>query len=773
MTAIAVAPDSLAPAGVLAAAPQRWCIVTCEYPPLTGGVSDHTQQLAKALVAAGDEVDVWCPPASREPPSTPGITVHVLPSHFGLGALIKLRAALRSLPPSTRVLVQYVPSGFGWRMLNLPFAAMLFSLRRRGFELYVHEVAMPVARGQTLRRNAAGLVHAAMAWLATRGARRVYITIPEWRRRLERLRAGAAFGREITWVPVPSNVPDHADPARVQAIRSALLGGARRSIVGHFGTFGRFHSALLDATIERILDDDATPVVLLVGRNGSALRDGITARRPDLAARIVATGGIEGGEVSAHLAACDVLLQPYEDGVSDRRGSLMAGLALGKAIVSNAGTATSELWERGQAVVLVRAAEPESLARAVTGLLADRAQRDALGAAARRLYAQRFALEHGVAVLRGTDSRDATDPSAQATKSPRVLMFHTTLPQPHRKLGGVEVAVHRLANALVQLGVPVTVASLTDAPSDARYQHRRLFERWPWLRTSHLGRLVVLPALLNRLDLRDVDVVHYHGDDWFTVRRARVSVRTLHGTALRESQQATRWPRRVEQRLLYPAERVATHLATVSVAVGRDAATVHGLSRVIGNGVDRTLFRAGTKSQRPSILYVGTWGGRKRGRWLYELFVQQIAPRRPDVELHFIADHEPPAHPQVRFSRFPDDETLARAYREAWVFALPSAYEGFGIPYLEAMASGTPVLATPNPGANELLADGRFGMLADDAVFGAALLSLLGDSAARARLASAGLERASAYDWSEIARQYRELYLDALAHERSGSPVVR
>jgi glycosyltransferase involved in cell wall biosynthesis len=158
---------------------------------------------------------------------------------------------------------------------------------------------------------------------------------------------------------------------------------------------------------------------------------------------------------------------------------------------------------------------------------------------------------------------------------------------------------------------------------------------------------------------------------------------------------------------------------------------------------------------------------------LYELFVDQIAPRRADVELHFIADHEPPSHPQVRFSRFPDDETLARAYREAWVFALPSAYEGFGIPYLEAMASGTPVLATPNPGANELLGEGRFGMLADDAVFGAALLSLLSDAPARARLASAGLERASAYDWSEIARQYRELYLDAIAHERTGSPVVR
>ena len=341
-------------------------------------------------------------------------------------------------------------------------------------------------------------------------------------------------------------------------------------------------------------------------------------------------------------------------------------------------------------------------------------------------------------------------------------MFHTTLPSPGRKPGGVEIAVHRLANALHDIGVPVTMASLTPAPTDARYRHRHLFERLPWLAGSRIGRLAILPVLLNLIRLDDADVVHYHGDDWFVLRRPRATVRTLHGSALREAQRAGRWPRRVLQYLLYPLERLSSKLATISVAVGRDAANVNGIRDVIGNGVDPEVFMPGAKSGVPRILYVGTWEGRKRGRWMHELFVSCIVPRHPDAQLLFIADEVPPPHPRVQCQSFPDDVTLAQAFREAWVFALPSTYEGFGIPYLEAMASGTAVIATPNTGANELLGDGSHGVLVEDTDFCAALLALLADDVERARLAAAGLERSRAFTWTAVARAYLRVYEDAI-----------
>lgn len=370
-----------------------------------------------------------------------------------------------------------------------------------------------------------------------------------------------------------------------------------------------------------------------------------------------------------------------------------------------------------------------------------------------------------VGALGGGDALTVTDASL-----PSVLMFHATLPEPDRKPEGVEVAVHRLANALVGIGVAVTVASLSQAPADAAYVHRRLFPDLPWLRTSRIARLFVLPVLLNTVPREGADVVHYHGDDWFMLRRWEPTVRTLHGTALREAQSARRLRRRILQYAIFPLERLAAKLATIAVAVGADAARVHGIRRVIGNGVDPKLFHPGPKASRPVVLYVGTWGGRKRGRWLYETFVRDIAPKRPDVQLHFVADEAPPPHPQVRFERFPSDTALANAYREAVVFALPSTYEGFGIPYLEAMASGTAVVASPNTGARELLGDGRSGVIASDDVFADEVLRIIDDTADRARLERAGLERARDFSWSSIAQAYADVYREAMhaRREREG-----
>jgi glycosyltransferase involved in cell wall biosynthesis len=114
--------------------------------------------------------------------------------------------------------------------------------------------------------------------------------------------------------------------------------------------------------------------------------------------------------------------------------------------------------------------------------------------------------------------------------------------------------------------------------------------------------------------------------------------------------------------------------------------------------------------------------------------------------------------PGIRVLGRLDDAALADAYREAWLFCLPSDYEGFGIPYAEALACGTPVVATPNLGARYVLDDGRTGVLVDLTELGATLAELLTDPDRLAELRDAGAARSRQFTLTRVVDQYEDLY---------------
>ena len=355
----------------------------------------------------------------------------------------------------------------------------------------------------------------------------------------------------------------------------------------------------------------------------------------------------------------------------------------------------------------------------------------------------------------------------------KIALFHSTLPHPDRKPGGVEMTVHRLGNALVDVGNDVTVYSLTDSPEEARYNSKHLFPSSPSLVGNKLSRLLVVPILLNRVSFENHDVLHLHGDDWFFVRRPIPSVRTFHGSALEEAQSADSWKRRLAQYVVYPLEHLSNQLATLSAAVGPNTARIYDTPHLVDNGVDLDRFHPGPKTSSPSILFVGTWSGRKRGQFLFQTFVDEVLPHVPNATLYMVAD-ECAFHDNVTLVSRPTDEDLAALYRKAWVFAYPSIYEGFGIPYIEAMASGTAVLCTPNDGAEYVLDGGTYGVIAADDTFGSDLVRLLRKDETRSEVAARGLERAHAFSWTEVAKQHAALYRKAIGsftpNEASATP---
>ena len=350
----------------------------------------------------------------------------------------------------------------------------------------------------------------------------------------------------------------------------------------------------------------------------------------------------------------------------------------------------------------------------------------------------------------------------------RIAMYHCDLPRLGRKPGGVAVHVHRLSEALVRRGHDVTVMTFSEAP-EAAYDVVRLR---PHLgESSSVVREYLVPWLFNLRSFAGFDVVHFHGDDWFYFRRTLPTVRTFHGSALREAQHAASWRRRIDKRVIFPLEMLASRLATGSYAVGPDEETIYHALGLLPIGVD-AVSEPEQRSFNPTILFIGTWRGRKRGELLYDVFRREVLPQVPEAELWMVAD-ECPATAGVRWISTPTDAQLSAMLSSAWLFCLPSTYEGLGIPYLEAMAHGTPVVATPNAGSNALLDHGSFGMLTTDEQLGEALVRLLKDVTLRRSLAASGRRRAGDYSWDRCCVRHEEAYTRAIELWRSRAGGAR
>jgi glycosyltransferase involved in cell wall biosynthesis len=373
----------------------RWHIVTGEYPPQPGGVSDYTRAVARGLQEAGDQVHVWAP-ASRHaeaPGHDDGVAVHRLAGRFGRRAIGELERGLDGLPAPRRLLVQYVPHAFGWKGANVPFCRWL---ARRDDEIWVmfHEVAFPMGRQFTARQNALGAINRLMARTVVGAASRVFISTPAWREDVER---SVRRGTPVAWIPVPSGIPVAEDGEAVAAVRARYAGAG--PIAGHFGTYGSLVMPGLEAMVDAVVRE-TTARVLLIGRGSVEAARALAGRHRTADGRIIGVGELASGDVSCHVAACDVMLQPYPDGVSTRRTSAMAALAHGKPMLTTAGALTESLWAESGAVVLASADDRSALAQAAVDMVAECRRWPALARRARALYDERFSLRHTIEALR-------------------------------------------------------------------------------------------------------------------------------------------------------------------------------------------------------------------------------------------------------------------------------------------------------------------------------------------------------------------------------------
>jgi glycosyltransferase involved in cell wall biosynthesis len=204
--------------------------------------------------------------------------------------------------------------------------------------------------------------------------------------------------------------------------------------------------------------------------------------------------------------------------------------------------------------------------------------------------------------------------------------------------------------------------------------------------------------------------------------------------------------------------RTATLVIAVSEFTAREAVDLLGVDearvRVIPHGVDEPFTPHGPAAGGEYVLAVGTIEPRKN------LPRVVLAAERAGVDLRVVGA---PGwgDVDVRSTGYVNDDELARLYRGAACLVYPSLYEGFGLPVLEAMASGTPVV-TAAGGAPAQVANGA-AVLVDPLDVDSIAAGIKEATSRREELRAAGVERAKAFTWEAAARATAAVYREALA----------
>jgi glycosyltransferase involved in cell wall biosynthesis len=355
-------------------------LVTGEYPPMQGGVGDFTRQLGQALAALGVESHVITSHRAAAGYSG-GLSVHPVIKSWSFLSLLRVRALARQLKLDL-INLQYQAAAYG---LSAPIH---FLPCWAGVPVVVtfHDLRVPY-----LFPKAGRLRPAAVNYLA-RSAAGVITTDPADAETLERRRGV----RRLAQIPIGSNIAP-MPPAGYdrKAWRAGLGVRPDEMLLGYFGFLNQSKGGDTLISAMAILDDRKAPARLLLigGQTGASdatdavfeaqLQRQVT--RYDLDRLIIRTGFVETPQVSGHLMACDAVVLPYRDGVSFRRGSLLAALAHGCAVISTEPARKLPELKDGDNIRLVPPGSAPALVLAVTELLHAPELRARLGQGARKL----------------------------------------------------------------------------------------------------------------------------------------------------------------------------------------------------------------------------------------------------------------------------------------------------------------------------------------------------------------------------------------------------
>ena len=360
-----------------------------------------------------------------------------------------------------------------------------------------------------------------------------------------------------------------------------------------------------------------------------------------------------------------------------------------------------------------------------------------------------------------------------------------------RSLRGQFVGVSRYTHQLIEavssrLATPPTVF-LTQAP-DGLNGARVTEIRAPFPTPNEYARAVweqtVVPGQVHRI-APDV----YHSPNYILPLRLRCpSVVTIHDMAFFDRKLHRLRSHLYLSVLATAAIRKATRIICVSDFTRRELLRkfpgVAEKTRVVREGVNPAFapqrdaavdrFRRRFGLVDPYVLFVGTIEPRKNLPRLIDAFSAAVAGHRFPHRLVIAGGNgwkdEPvrrayrasPVRERIHFTGYIPDEELPAAYSGADIFIYPSTHEGFGLPPLEAMACGTPVITSNSTSLPEVVGDAAITVNPyDTGALTKAIQGLAADRQRRECLSHAGLARAASFSWDDAALRTIEVYREA------------
>ena len=227
------------------------------------------------------------------------------------------------------------------------------------------------------------------------------------------------------------------------------------------------------------------------------------------------------------------------------------------------------------------------------------------------------------------------------------------------------------------------------------------------------------------------------------------------------------------------ADRIIVVSRFVAGEVQRQLDVPAGRISVCMNGAPEWRLPPAPPNADGYLLFIGTLEPRKNVKGLLEAYGRLLSRSRtvprllvagradPDSAGLLAAMNRPPLAGHVEYRGYVAPEQRESVFKSAQAVILPSFDEGFGIPALEAMAAGVPVIASNRGALPEVVGDAGLLVDPDDPEsLTAAMARMIGDASLRANCAARGLVRARHFTWSQAARDTRRAYEDALAARR-------